>query len=405
MPGRVAKLGSRDRLCARPLRISSPFHVDGAYPSAGVAVAVAGGQRQTRTENTAQAACLDHRQPSDPGRRPKPSFLLLTAFRLPLSFSPSLSLTLLPLCHPLLPATPPLPSRPHQPSLLPPLAPRPSRRRTPPRPPPPPLRLPLLRLSVSSSRGELRYSRKAHVSARIAVACTRRYASSSTFVTSQPPRTLRLLLAAVPFSLSLSPSNLSSSTSSPLPPAPRLPSPPPLVRVAPHFGTQLPLVVETFSRILPRGVYPPVPRAPRRPLLLLLLLLLLLHRGDSPSLLLSLPVSHLRSPPRKGPKKGADSGGSTESGGGGGVARGGGGAAGRRTDGREGEGRHELRVCVAFLCLSSRDFYDLGGSTSARSGKGDGGWNRPSKSRRYSLRYARVHASRRQRQQQQRRLL
>lgn len=198
---------ARETGCARPLRISSPFHVDGAYPSAGVAVAVAvaGGQRQTRTENTAQAACLDHRQPSDPGRRPKPSFLLLTAFRLPLSFSPSLSLTLLPLCHPLLPATPPLPSRPHQPSLLPPLAPRPSRRRTPPRPPPPPppLRLPLLRLSVSSSRGELRYSRKAHVSARIAVACTRRYASSSTFVTSQPPRTLRLLLAAVPFSLSL----------------------------------------------------------------------------------------------------------------------------------------------------------------------------------------------------------
>lgn len=37
--GRVAKSGSRDRLCARPLRISSPFHVDGAYPSAGVAVA------------------------------------------------------------------------------------------------------------------------------------------------------------------------------------------------------------------------------------------------------------------------------------------------------------------------------------------------------------------------------
>lgn len=88
--------------------------------------------------------------------------------------------------------------------MLPPLAPRPSRRRTPPRPPPPPLRLPLLRLSVSSSRGELRYSRKAHVSARIAVACTRRYASSSTFVTSQPPRTLRLLLAAAPPSRCLS---------------------------------------------------------------------------------------------------------------------------------------------------------------------------------------------------------
>lgn len=114
------------------------------------------------------------------------------------------------------PPTPPLPSLPHQPSLLPPLAPRPSRRRTPPRPPPPPLRLPLLRLSVSSSRGELRYSRKAHVSARIAVACTRRYASSSTFVTSQPPRTLRLLLAAVPFSLSLSPSNLSPPPPPPL---------------------------------------------------------------------------------------------------------------------------------------------------------------------------------------------
>lgn len=34
--------------------------------------------------------------------------------------------------------------------------------------------------------------------------------------------------------------------------------------------------------------------------------------------------------------------------------------------------RHELHVCVAFLCLSFRDFHDLGGSTSARSEKGDG---------------------------------
>lgn len=38
-----------------------------------------------------------------------------------------------------------------------------------------------------------------------------------------------------------------------------------------------------------------------------------------------------------------------------------------------GQGRHELHVCAAFLCLSSRDSHDLGGSTSARSEKGDGG--------------------------------
>lgn len=123
-----------------------------------------------------------------------------------------------------------------------------------------------------------------------------------------------------PFSLSLSlrapisppppPTSLSST------PALGLPSPPPLVRVAPHFGTQLPLVVETFSRILPRGVYPPV---------LALLAVLCSSCSSSsagdppPPPLLSLPVSHLRSPPRKGPKKGAGSGGSTESGGGRGV--------------------------------------------------------------------------------------
>lgn len=45
------------------------------------------------------------------------------------------------------------------------------------------------------------------------------------------------------------------------------------------------------------------------------------------------------------------------------------------------QGRHELHVCAAFLCLSSRDFHDLGRSTSARLEKGDGGWNRLSKSR------------------------
>lgn len=216
MPGRVAKSGSRDRLCA------TPPHLLTLPRRRRLPLGRRRRRRSRRAASDAQRILHKLRAlTTDNQAIPAAARNLLFFFLRP---SVYLSLSLLlspspfcPLCHPLLPATPPLPSRPHQPSLLPPLAPRPSRRRTPPRPPPPPppLRLPLLRLSVSSSRGELRYSRKAHVSARIAVACTRRYASSSTFVTSQPPRTLRLLLAAVPFSLSLSPSNLSSSTSFP----------------------------------------------------------------------------------------------------------------------------------------------------------------------------------------------
>lgn len=64
-------------------RAPRPFRVDGSYPSVRPRRGVAGAGIVRRAENTAQAACLDHRQPprSDPGRRPKPSFLLLTAFR------------------------------------------------------------------------------------------------------------------------------------------------------------------------------------------------------------------------------------------------------------------------------------------------------------------------------------
>lgn len=58
----------------------------------------------------------------------------------------------------------------------------------------------------------------------------------------------------------------------------------------------------------------------------------------------------------------------------------------REAEEARGQGRHELHVCAAFLCLSSRDSHDLGGSTSARSEKSDGGWNWRSKSRRCSER-------------------
>jgi len=129
-----------------------PFHIAGAYPSAGRrrrGAAGGGRHRQTRGEYRTQAACLDHRQPSDPSRRPKPSFLLLMAFRL-LSLLPPFPVRFLPPSALLSPLPSPVPT----PNPLP-LSP------TPPSP-----RLPLLRLSVSSSRGELRYSRKARFRTR-----------------------------------------------------------------------------------------------------------------------------------------------------------------------------------------------------------------------------------------------
>lgn len=73
-------------------------------------------------------------------------------------------------------------------------------------------------------------------------------------------------------------------------------------------------------------------------------------------------------------KREADSGSSTES--------------ERESERVRRQGRYELHV---FLCLSSRDFHDLGRSTSARLEK-SGGWNRLSKSWWCSKCYARVHA-------------
>lgn len=105
--GRVAKSGSRDRLLSTPPR----------HPSTSPALTPrsASASRSRRTASDAQRILHKLRALTTDNRAiPAAARNLLFFF-----LRPSVHLSLPPLCHPLLPATPPLPSRPHQPSSLP----------------------------------------------------------------------------------------------------------------------------------------------------------------------------------------------------------------------------------------------------------------------------------------------
>lgn len=286
-------------------------------------------KRVRRAENTAQAACLDHRQPSDPGRRPKPSFLLLTTSLL----SPS-PFSLFPIRIPLLPARR---LRPHHYSPTPPSL-------------PPSSAFGLVRQEKSSA------TRRRRVSTRATVACTRRYASSSTFVTSP----------YVPLFPS-PPPPCGPLATPPLPLFPHqtsfvVPTTSSLVRVSPHFGTQLPLVVEKFSRVLPNPLDPstspdpppPSPNSYTRPSI----------SSQTPGI--STFFFAIGSPPLSAAEDSKKQGGS------GSLPR-----KGERESGNAGCRRARGRAAYVRVrplpAYSSRDFHDLRRSTSKRSGKGDEG--------------------------------
>lgn len=178
----------------------------------------------SRARNTAQVACLDHRQPSERSRPPPETFFSSYSFsfsysyRLPLSHPPSLPLRY---PHPSITRSsltpPPLSS--YSPSSLPSFPPS-----------FPPFGFGLVRQEKSC------VTRRRRVSTRAAVACTRRYAFSSTFVTS------------------------------PFDPPPPFFYPSPFVSLHPRRVLSLPLRLPRFERQLPlwwsrnfRESFPPSP--------------------------------------------------------------------------------------------------------------------------------------------------
>jgi len=313
--GRVAKSGSRETSSTTSSSSSS------AHPSTSAtftprSASLRGSRRVSsdaqRILHKLRALTTDNR--ADPGRRPKPSFLLLTTIRPPFPPAPFPTISL---------------RRPHH---LPPAFFHPDF---------PFFAFRLVRQGASSG------TRGKHVSARVGVACTRRYASSSTFVTSPASRSPSSLWPRSPLRpLRALRSCLPSSTT---------------VVVRYHLSFASLLISERSCRWWSRNFRDsfletsPPPLSPSSfPL------------QPSTSFFFLFRISSSSSIAKRSYKGKADSASSTESGGGERV--------------RE-QGQHELHVCAAFLCLSSQDFHDLGGSTSARLEKGDRGWNRLSKSR------------------------
>lgn len=152
--GRVAKSGSRETGSTT----SSSAHPSTSATFTPRSASLRGSRRVSsdaqRILHKLRALTTDNR--ADPGRRPKPSFLLLTTIRPPFPPAPFSTISLRRPHHP-----PPVSFHPDFPFFL---------------------AFRLVRQGASSG------TRGKHVSARVGVACTRRYASSSTFVTSPASR-------------------------------------------------------------------------------------------------------------------------------------------------------------------------------------------------------------------------